>query len=145
MFCIVLDIELQHENVIMELGAFVDGKVQGYAIRCPNEYKLTKQMTVLLRAVKGEYFAKRTEKCKIFCNLLDEDVGKLEDHGCPKVQDLVDEEMWMCSSYPFTYKTTLHCGERKAILFGNWIMHHLDLRNWVYNTDTWSRKLHLCR
>ena len=54
--------------------------------------------------------------------LLDKQVENLEDHGCPKVQDLVGEEIWICSSYPFRHKTTLHCAERKAKLFGNWIM-----------------------
>ena len=51
----------------------------------------------------------------------------LEDHGCPKVQDLVDEQIRICSSYPFRHKTTFHCAESKAKLFGNWIMWHLML------------------
>ena len=50
-----------------------------------------------------------------------------DDNGCPKVQDLADEEMWICSSYPFRHKTTLHCAESNAELFGNWILHHLKL------------------
>ena len=82
---------------------------------------------ILARAVKGENFAKGTEKCKILGNLLDKEVENLEDHGCPKVQDLVDEENWICSSYPFRHKTTLHCAERKPKLLGNWIMRHLML------------------
>ena len=82
---------------------------------------------ILARAVKSEYFAEGTEKCKIFGNLLDKKVENLEDHGSRKVQELVDEENWICSSYPFRHKTTLHCAERKAKLFGNWIMHHLML------------------
>ena len=79
------------------------------------------------RAVKGEYFAKGTEKFKILGNLLVEEVENLEDHGCPKVQDFVGEEIWICSSYPFRHKTTLPCAERKAKLFGNLIMRHLML------------------
>ena len=51
----------------------------------------------------------------------------LDDHGFHKVQDLVDEEKWICSSYPFRHKTTIHCPERQAKFFGNWIMHHLKL------------------
>ena len=62
---------------------------------------------ILSRAVKGEQFAKGTAKWKIIGNLLDKDVEDLEDHGCPKVQDLVDEEVWICSSYPFGHKITL--------------------------------------
>ena len=81
---------------------------------------------MLLGAAKAEYFAKGTEKCKILGNLLGKKVEILEDHGCPKVQDHVDEEIWVCSRYPFRHKTTLHCAERKAKakLFGNWIMPH---------------------
>ena len=44
----------------------------------------------------------------------------LAGHGYPKVQDLVDDEKWFCSSYPFRHKTLLHCVELKAKLFGNW-------------------------
>ena len=49
-------------------------------------------------------------------------VENLEDHGCPNVQDLVDEEMWICSSYPFRQNTTFHCAELKAKLFSIRIM-----------------------
>ena len=57
----------------------------------------------------------------------DKGVENLEDHGCPKVQDIVEEKVWICSIYPLGHKTTLHCAERKAKLFGNWIMWHLML------------------
>ena len=52
--------------------------------------------------------AKGTEKCKILDNLLDKEVENFEDHGCPKDQDLVEEESWICSYYSFRHKTTLH-------------------------------------
>ena len=63
----------------------------------------------------------------ILGNILDKEVENLEDHGYPKVQDLADEEIWIRSNYSFIHKTTLYCAERKAKLFGNWIMHHLLL------------------
>ena len=53
---------------------------------------------ILPRAVEGEHFAKRTEKCIIFGHLLDEKLETLEDHGCPTVQCLVDKQIWICSS-----------------------------------------------
>ena len=116
MSCIVLDIELADENVIKELGVYIDGKVQGYSFCPPKTYKPTKQAfwctrnlhgivwnsgsldyselsNIPSRAVKDEYFAKGTEKCKIFGSLLDKEVENLEDQGCPKIQDLVDEEI----------------------------------------------------
>ena len=146
---IVLDIELADKNVTKELGVFIDGKVQGYSFRPPKKFKTTKQAfwctrnlqgnvwnsgrldyselsNILPGAVKRQYFAKGTEKCKILRNLLDKEVENWQDYGCPKVQDLVDE-IWICSSYPFGHKTTLHCAQRKAKLFGNWIIRHLML------------------
>ena len=82
---------------------------------------------ILPRIVQGEKFAKRTENFKVFGNLLDREVENLDNHVCPKVQDLVHGETWICSSYPFKHKTTLYCAERKAKLFRNWIMLHLML------------------
>ena len=79
------------------------------------------------RAVRGEHFAKGTEKYKIFGTLLDKEVEDLEDRGCPKVQDPVDEDVLICLSYPFRRKTTLRCAERKGKFFGIWIMRHLFL------------------
>ena len=58
---------------------------------------------------------------------MDKDVEKLENHGCPKLQVLFDEEVSIWSSNPFRHKTTLHCAERKSTFFGNWIMYHLML------------------
>ena len=58
---------------------------------------------------------------------MDEGMENLDGHGCPKAHDLVDEEMWNCPNYPFGHKTTLHCAERQAKLFGDWIMRHLKL------------------
>ena len=81
---------------------------------------------ILPRAIKREYFAKRTEKLKSFFNLLEKEVEK-KTYGCPKVQDLVDEEIGICSGYSFRNKTTLHCSERNAKLFGDLIMHDLML------------------
>ena len=70
----------------------------------------------------GEQFAKQTRNCNIIGILVDEDVENLEDHGCPKPQDLVGEELWICSSYPFKHKITLHYAEHQAELFGKWMM-----------------------
>ena len=152
MSCIVPDNEPSDEYVFKELGVFIDGRDQAYSFRPPKKYKPTKQAfwctrnlhrivcnsgrldyselsDILPTAVKGEYFATATEKCKVHGNLLDEEKEDLEVHDCPKSQDLVDEEIWICSSYPFRHKTTLHCSERKAKMFGNWIMKHLMLES----------------
>ena len=46
----------------------------------------------------SDYFAKGTEKSRILGNLLDREVESLEDRGCPKIQDLSDAEIWICSN-----------------------------------------------
>ena len=122
--------------------SFIDGKFQGYSFRRPKKYKPTKQAfwwtsnlhgsvwnsgrldyseisNFLPKTVRGECFAQRLEKCKILCNFLDKEVEKLEDQGCPKVQDLFVEEICIFSIYPFRHKITIHCAERKAKLLGN--------------------------
>ena len=134
---IVLDFELVEKNVIKALGVIIDGNVQGYSIRPPKKLKPTKQafwcttnVHRILRnsgrlyyselsnihpgAIKGEDFAKGTEKCKILGILLGKEVETLEDHSCTKAQDLVDEETLICSRNAFRHKTILHCAERKA-------------------------------
>ena len=60
---------------------------------------------VLSRDAKGEYFAEGTKERQTFSNLLDKEMENSKDHGCPKVQDLVDKEVWIYSSYPFRHKT----------------------------------------
>ena len=111
---IVLHSELADKNIFRELGVFIDCKDQGYTFRPPKKYKPTNQAFCLYKklpqscggqwtfglrwgckhcptAVKGRYFAKATEKTKNLCIFLYEEAENLEDHGCPKGQDLVDE------------------------------------------------------
>ena len=47
---------------------------------------------VLPRYAKADFF-KRTKKYQFRRSLMDKEVESLDDHGCPKVPDLVDEEM----------------------------------------------------
>ena len=76
--------------------------------------------------MKAEVFAKGLEKCKLLTNLLGQNVENLDDHGCPKIQDLVKtDSLWICSSYLFRHKTKLHCAERKATVYGEGALYHL--------------------
>ena len=76
--------------------------------------------------MNAEVFAKGLEKCRLLTNLLGQNVEKLDDYGCPKIQDLVKmDSLWICSSYTFRHKTRLHCAERKAKLYGEWAMQFL--------------------
>ena len=75
--------------------------------------------------MNAEMFAKGLEKCKLLTTLLRQNVKNLDDYGCPKIQNLVTNSSWMCSSYPFRHKTRLHCAERKEKVHGDWAMQHL--------------------
>ena len=76
--------------------------------------------------MKAEVFVTGLEKCRLLTNLLGQNVEKLDDYGCLKVQDLVKtDSLWICSIYLFRHKTRLLCAERKAKVYGEWAMQHL--------------------
>ena len=156
MSLIVLDIELTEKNLIKELGLFIDGTVQGFSFCPPKTFKPNKQTTwntnhlhgiawssgkleyeklfavfYDIKLMNAEVFAKGFEKCRLLSRLLGQNVEKLDDYGCPKIQDLAGEgkvnSSWICSSYLFRHKTRLHCAERKAKVYGDWAMQHLNL------------------
>ena len=157
MSLIVLDIELTEKNVIKKLGLFIDGSVQGFSFCPPKTFKPNKQTTwntnhlhgiawssgkleyeklfavfYDIKVMNAEVFAKGLEKCRLLTRLLGQNVENLDDYGCPKIQDLVGEgkanKSWICSSYTFRHKTRLHCAERKAKVYGDWAMQHLNLK-----------------
>ena len=84
-----------------------------------------------IKVMNAEVFAKGLEMCRLLTRLLGHNVENLDDYGCPKFQDPVEEgktsSSWVCSSYPFRHKTRLHCAERKAKVYGDWAMQQLTL------------------
>ena len=156
MSLIVLEIELTEKNVFKELGLFLDGSVQGFSFCPPETFIPNKQTTWNTSHLHGTawsseklenenlfavfcdinvmnkgVFAKGFEKCRLLNNILGQIVENLDDHGCPKIHDLVGEgkanSLWICSSYPFRHKTRLPFAERKAKVYGEWVMQHLEL------------------
>ena len=156
MSLIVLDIELTEKNVFKELRPFIDGSVQGFSFCPPKTLKPNNQTTwntnhlngiawssgkleydklfavfYDIKVMNAEVIAKRFERCRLLARLLRQNVENLDDYGCPKIQNLVGEgktnSSWICSSYPFQHKTRLHCVERKAKVYGDWPMQHLNL------------------
>ena len=95
------------------------------------EYEKLFAVSYDIKVMNAEVFAKGFENCKLLTRLLGQNVENLHDYGCPKVQDLVGageaNSSRICSSYPFRHKTTLHCAERKAKVYGDWALHHLNL------------------
>ena len=156
MSLIVLDTELTEKNIFKEQRLFIDGSVQRFSFCPPKTFKPKKQTTWNtnhlhgivwssgkleyeklfavfddIKVMNAEVFAKEFDKCRLLTRLLGQNVEKLDDYGCPKIQDLVGEGKtdipWICSSYPFRHKTGLHCAERKAKVYGDWAMQHLNL------------------
>ena len=148
MSLIVLDIELTEKNIIKEQGLFIDGSLQRFSFCPPKTFKPNKQTSWNTKHLHGiawssgmldyeklfavfydmkvmiaEVFAKGLEKCRLFTNLLGQNVENLDDYACPKIQDLV--KTWICSSYPFRQKTRLHCADRKAKVYGERAMQNL--------------------
>ena len=81
--------------------------------------------------MNAEVFAKELLKCRLLTRLLARSVENLDDYGCTNIQDPVGERKtdssWICSSYPFGHKTRLHFAQRKAKVYGEWALQHLDL------------------
>ena len=147
----VLDIDLTEKKIIKELGLLCDGSLQGFLFCPPKTFKPNKQTTWNTSHLHGiawssgkldyeelfgvfydkkvmnaEVVAKGLEKCRLLTTFLGQNVGNLDDYGCPKIQDLVrTDKLWNCSSYPFRQKTRLHCAESRAKLYGEWAMQHL--------------------
>ena len=124
MSLIVLDIELTDKNINKELGFYIDGFVQGFSFCPPKTFKPNKQTTwntshlhgiarssrnldyeklfavfYDIKLMNAEVLAKGLEKCRLLTNLFGRNVEKLDDYGCPKIQDLVKtDSSWFCSS-----------------------------------------------
>ena len=76
--------------------------------------------------MNAEVFAKGLQKCRLLTRFLGQNVEKLDDYGCPKIQALFKmDSLWVCSSYPFQHKTRLHCAERKTKVYGERAMQDL--------------------
>ena len=73
-------------------------------------------------------FAKGLEKCNLLSNYLCKDVENLDDLGCPKISELLNnlDTDWDCSNYPYRHEKTFHCAEKKAYAFGIWTLDHFD-------------------
>ena len=151
MSLIVLDVELTEKNIIKELGLFIDGSLQGFSFCPPKTFKPNKQTTwntshhngfvwssgkldydkhfavfYDIKVMNAEVFAKRLEKCRLLTRLLGQNVKKLDDYGCPEIQNLVKtDSLRICCSYSFQHKTRFPCAERKTKVYGEWAMQHL--------------------
>ena len=150
MTLIVIDVEMIENNIVKELGLYVDGIVRGYSFQPPKGFQPTHQSfwctrhlhginwtcgsleyeelwSVLhhIKSHNGNYFAKGRQKCRLLSAVLQRNVENLDDYGCPKIHTLAfrnddDSLDYVCSSYPIQHNTRLYCAERKAFVFGTW-------------------------
>ena len=153
MSCIVLDIKLTEKDLSKELGLCIDGSVQGFSFCPPKSFKPNKQTTwntshlrgiawssgkldyeklfavfYDIKVMNADLFAEGLGKCRLLANLLGRNVDNLDDYGCPKIQGLVNTDCsWICSSNSFRHKTRIHCAEKKAKVYGDWAMQHLQI------------------
>ena len=124
MSLIVLDVELTEKNICKELGFllmvlykdfhFVHQRLlnlikrrhgtQNIYMELPGVIESWIMINCLLsfndiKVIIAEVFAKGLEKCRLLSGLLGQNVEKLDDYGCPKIQDLVKtDSSWICSS-----------------------------------------------
>ena len=151
MSLIVLDTELTEKNIFKELRLFIDGSIQGSSFYRPKTFKPMKQTTwntshlhgfkwsneklvyeklfavfYDIKLLNAEVSAKGFEKCRLLTTFLGQNVENLDDYGCPKAQDVVKTvSLSNCSSYPLRHKIRLHCAEKKAKVYGEWVMQQL--------------------
>ena len=153
--CVVLDIELTEKNTNKELGLFIDSSLQGLSFCPPKTFKPNKQTSwntkhlhgiawssgkpdydklfaifydikVIIKVMNAEVFAKGVEKCRLLSSLLGQNIENLNDYCCLKIKDLVKtDSSWICSRYLFRHKTSVHCAERKTMVYGEWVIQHL--------------------
>ena len=124
--CIVIDFELAYKNVNKKLLVLIVENVQDFSFRSPKSYKTTNQAfwytgdldeivwksgcldyielpNTLPSNSRGERFSEGSEKCKNFGTLIEKGIENMDDHGCPKVRDLIDsktfETIGVCSIF----------------------------------------------
>ena len=84
-----------------------------------------------IKVMNAEVFAKGLKECRLLTRLRGQNLENFDEYDCPKSQDLVGEGKtdisWICFSYPFRHKTSLHRAERKTKVYGEWAIHHIKL------------------
>ena len=73
-----------------------------------------------IKVMNAQMFAEGFKKRRLLTRPIGRNVEILDGYDCPKKQDLVGEgkkeSSWICCSYPFRYKTRLHCSKRKVMV-----------------------------
>lgn len=158
---IVVDVEMFYNNVIKEL-AFCSGTFHaGFIIKPPKpivqctkvekctnnwltthfhripwdagtiEYSYLPIIVKLIRRPDAIFYTKGSEKRNILSELFNKTFIDLETMGCPKVEELPTDRD-VCDSYWGHHRDSLHCAQRKAILYYDWLSNLDEIFNIVH-------------
>ena len=155
--CIVVDIECFYNDVIKELGIHGGTFSRSFTFKppychdkCTTEekqvnsfitkmchligwnggfYKYSQMDDIVQRyIIPGVgYYAKGGKKCEILSKLFKIPFHDLNDLGCPAIelQDLKNN--FECESFPSRHRRSLHCAQRKAGVYYNWLIEFHNL------------------
>lgn len=74
------------------------------------------------------FLAKGHEKCLLLSKLFERDFINLETRGCLRIKDLPPGR-GVCESYRHRHTNSLHCAQRKAIIYLDWLSDFDELLN----------------
>ncbi len=83
-----------------------------------------KEMTPIIESFTypdASYYAKGKHKCTQLTRLFGKTFHNLEDFDCPTIRELRPPP-FRCDSYPGRHENTSHCAQRKAQVYGDWLI-----------------------
>ena len=147
---VVVDVELFANNIIKELGFCCGTYHAGFLFKPPfdfvecsekdkqtnkwlaqhlheipwesGNYEYTELPTVIstIKRPKCALYAKGLQKCNLLGKLFDASFINLEDTNCPPISELLTIRA-TCDSYSDRHAYSLHCAQRKAIMYHDWM------------------------
>jgi hypothetical protein len=90
------------------------------------DYDMLQTVITAIKPHRALYFCKGAEKAKILSSLFGHSIFNLDEMGCP-IANNIDCFRDQCDSVCTTtrHKESLHCAQKKAIRFSDWLKDHL--------------------
>ncbi len=157
---IVIDIECFYNNVVKELGFCNGTISKNFSFQPPYPYEFcTKkekrvnswctrkfhfigwnsgsysygELPAVIKSLSfpnAKYYAKGLQKCQLLEKLFQKPFINLEELGCPKISELVCDNV-MCPSYTDRHKLTTRCAYKKAVTFYTWLHNFQNIFTFV--------------
>ena len=83
-------------------------------------YKDLTTVVATLKRPNCTYYAKGVQKCRLLTKLFNIPFKDLEDTFCPGIKELLSVRA-TCESYHKQHAYSLHCAQRKAIMYHDWM------------------------